>query len=366
MASKLTNEELVILHDVGYGDDVHRAATAVIRDGNSLLAQSRDPDVIIMPLADALREIEFVQDLMFGLVAPDANDDIAMVAEHMHDPLGHFIWVKPGAKVRLPVQTFSLVETPQSRQFTHDVTLIDEGAEVELISGSAVPRRVHRGHHISIDEIYLRPNAKCRTVSIDHWGEAMETHSYGYTRLEEGAYSQSTTIKLSPVGQDTSRCETVLHDASTAISQTLIFAPEGTERVLETETRLLGGGAKSEDVTRMVAAGGRIVNDAKLIGEASGATGFLGCDGLKLTEIGEISATPALVAQAENAHLSHEASVGMIDSEKLNYLMAMGIDEDASRDLIIQGFLSLSDSSLPMGLRAKIVELISQAKSGGM
>jgi len=365
-ADRLSNEERDILHDVGFDDPSQRAATGILADHDVRMALSNDPGVEILPLAEALSTYDFVQDLMFGLVAPDANEHIALVAEHMHDPLGHFVWVKPGAEVKLPVQTFTLLETPQGRQFTHDITLIDEGAEVEMISGAAVPGSVHKGRHISVSESYMRRGSSCSSVSIEHWGDAMETYSYGYSRMEDGARSQSTAIMMTPIRHHLSRSHSVLGADTNAVSQAIIFAGAGTDRVIETETHLARPGATSEDVARMVSAGGRIVNNALLVGDAAGTNGFLGCDGLKVSDTGEIEAVPSLRAKAEGAMLSHEASVGMIDSEKLNYLMATGMDEDTARSLIVQGFLALDNSAIPAGLRRRVVDMIAQAKTGGM
>ncbi|MEM1314287.1 MAG: SufD family Fe-S cluster assembly protein [Pseudomonadota bacterium] len=365
-SAELSNEERDVLHDVGFDDMNARAATGILVDHEMRIAESADPGVEILPLAEALNTYDFVQDLVFGLIPPDANEHVARVAEHMHAPLGHFVWVKPGAKVRLPVQTFSLLETPQARQFTHDVTLIDEGAEVEMIGGSAAPSSVHRGRHISISECYQRPGSVCRSVSIERWGANMDVFSYGCSRLEAGARSTSTAIMLSAISRSVSSSTSILEADANAVSQAIIFAPEGTEREIRTETRLEGPGATSEDVARMVSAGGSILNDAVLIGDAAGTNGFLGCDGLKLADVGEIAAIPALRARVEGAYLSHEASVGMIDSEKLNYLMASGIDEDAARNLIVQGFLALDDARLPASVRENVLEMIARAKSGGM
>lgn len=362
----LSNEERDILHDVGFEDFRDRAATSILVDTRVRVAQSNDPGVEILPLAEALRTYDFVQDLMFGLVSAEDNAHVAMVAEHMHDPLGHFVWVKPGAKVTLPVQTFTLLETPQGRQFTHDITLIDEGAEVQMISGSAVPTNVHRGRHISIGETYMRKGASCSSVSIEHWGVGMEVYSYGGTRMEEGARSQSTAIMMAPVAHQLSRSTSILEADTNAVSQAIIFAADGTERIIDTDTYLRGPGATSEDVARMVSAGGTIVNNARLVGQAAQTNGFLGCDGLKLSDRGEITAVPALQAQAEGAMLSHEASVGMVDTEKLNYLMSTGMDEDTARSLIVRGFLSLENEAIPAGLRNRVVDLIAEAKSGGM
>lgn len=70
----------------------------------------------------------------------------------------------------------------------------------------------------------------------------------------------------------------------------------------------------------------------------SETSGFLGCNGLTPTDDGEIFSVPALHALNAKAQLSHETSIGMIDQEKLSYLMASGMNEDQARDLIIQGF----------------------------
>lgn len=363
---ELSNAERAMLHEVGFEDEATRAGTSVLADHAMRMALSNDPGVEILPLAEALKTYDFVQELMFGLVDPEENEHIRLVAEHMHDPLGHFIWVKPGAKVKLPVQTFTLLETPQARQFTHDITLIDEGAEVEMISGSAVPADLLKGRHISIGESYLRRGAKCTSVTIEHWGPEMEVYSYGYSRMEAGASSTSTAIMLAPIRHHTSRTVSTLGEDATSVSQSIAFAPEGTERVLVSETRLAATGARSKDVTRMVSAGGTIVNEALLIGDAAGSEGFLGCDGLKLADTGEIRAVPSLKALAEGTQLSHEASVGMIDGEKLNYLMASGMAEDAARDLIVQGFLSLGDDQIPEALRSRVAAMVAEAKSGGM
>ncbi|MEM9974176.1 MAG: SufD family Fe-S cluster assembly protein [Pseudomonadota bacterium] len=362
----LSNEERDILLDVGFDDPGTRAATSLLADATVRFAQSHDPGVEVLPLSEALRTYDFVQDLMFGLVSPDENEHIAMVAEHMHDPLGHFIWVKPGAKVRLPVQSFTLLETPQGRQFTHDITLIDEGAEVEMISGSAVPTHVHKGRHISIGECYMRKGSSCSSVTIEHWGAGMDVYSYGYSQMDEGARSEATAIMMAPVARHLSQSTSFLGADTNSVSQAIIFAADGTERTIETDTHLVGAGAKSEDVARMVSAGGTIINNARLVGKAAGTNGFLGCDGLKLTDRGEITAVPALQALAEGAMLSHEASVGMIDSDKLNYLMASGLDEDTARNLIVQGFLALENEAIPSRLRKRIVDLVAEAKSGGM
>jgi len=365
--ASLSNAERTLLHEVGFADETERAGTAVLVDDHMRVAHSNDPAQLeILPLAQALTTYDFVQDLMFGLVGPEENDHIRALAETMHPPLGHFIWVKAGAKLRMPVQCFSMLETPQARQFTHDITLIEAGAEVEIIGGAMVPPALNRGRHIALSETYLRAGARCTAIGIEHWAPGMEVHSYSYARLEAGARSETTSILLAPVREHGAHARAELGADAVSTAQTLVFAPEGTHRVIDSETRLAGPGARAQEVTRMVSAGGQIDNLARMIGAEEGTEGFLGCDGLNLGKGGAIRAVPALEALAEGTALSHEASVGRIDGEKLSYLMAAGMEEDAARELIVQGFLAPADDVLPEGVRERVSALIVSAKSGGM
>ena len=362
----ITSEEESILAPVGFGEAGTRAGTSLLVDQEVRLSESHDPNVVILPIQTALERYDWVQDLMFNLIRPDENDHVRQAAESMDDPVGHFLWVKDGAKVALPLQSFTLLETPQGRQFTHNITVIGEGAEVEMISGAAVPARVHAGHHISIEETYVRPNARCRSIAIESWGVGMQVHSYSRTEVGEGAEQTSNQIMLGAIRHHLSDTKSFIGANARQNDQAIIFAPKGTERVYDTTTHLTAPGAQSESIARMVSAGGTIINEALLVGEAGDTVGFLGCDGLKLSDEGAVVAVPSLKAIAEGSQLSHEASVGTVGAEKLAYLMASGLSEDAARDLIVQGFLNLKDQYMPTELRDQVTDMIAQAKSGGM
>ena len=148
-------------------DGSKRSATAVLIDHELRFAPSKIEGVEIMSIQDALMRYEWVQDLMFNLIAPDENELLRQSVELLNDPIGRFIYVHDGAKVQHPAQSFTVLETPQKRQFTHNITVIGKGADVEMISGAAAPDNVHAGHHVSIDETYLREGARCRSVSIE-------------------------------------------------------------------------------------------------------------------------------------------------------------------------------------------------------
>jgi len=61
--------------------------------------------------------------------------------------------------------------------------------------------------------------------------------------------------------------------------------------------------------------------------------------GLLLAEDSSINAIPELVNRNKDTSLTHEASIGKISEEILNYLRSRGLTEDQAIDLIVSGFL---------------------------
>ncbi|PIE46082.1 MAG: hypothetical protein CSA45_00730 [Gammaproteobacteria bacterium] len=361
----ITEQEQSLLQDVGYKQQ-SRSGTCVIIDREVRLSDSSDNNVVILPLKEALIQYDWVQDLMFNLINPEENEHVKQASELMDDPIGHFVYVREEAKVNLPVQTFSILESPQGRQFTHNIVVIGKNAKVNMISGSTVPDSVHAGHHISINETYLQENAVYNSLSVEHWGKNMQVDSYSRTQLDKRANSTSTEIVINPTKHHYTQSKTYVGEGAVNQDETIVFAPTTSHRVMDSEIYLQGEGAQSESISRMVSAGGSITNNARLIGNAGNSKGFLGCDGLKLNDDGEILSTPALLARNHRAQLSHEASVGMISEEKIAYLMASGVSEENARSLLISGFLNLNERELPDNIKASVMAMVELARSGAM
>src|SRR3546814_13277239 len=137
LGADITPEEKQQLAPVGYSIEGEHSATCVLVDQDVRHIAVNDPDVEILPLKDALTRYDWVQDLMFKLINPPENEHVAQAAESRHAPVGHFIRVRKGAKVRLPVQAFPLLETPQGRQ-SHQ-------ARKSVVQGTSVSVRLDHG-----------------------------------------------------------------------------------------------------------------------------------------------------------------------------------------------------------------------------
>jgi Fe-S cluster assembly scaffold protein SufB len=64
--------------------------------------------------------------------------------------------------------------------------------------------------------------------------------------------------------------------------------------------------------------------------------------------------------------LSHEAAVGKLAEEELEYLMARGLTRDEATSTIIKGFISMDVTGLPSQLAQELQRAIDLADQEGM
>ena len=147
-------------------------------------------------------------------------------------------------------------------------------------------------------------------------------------------------------------------EGAVARLNSILVAPEGSHLDIGGQALLEVPGTRAEIVTRTISTGGEIINRGNLTGRAEGIRAHLECNGLMLSNKGYISAIPELDAFTGNAELSHEAAVGRIAPEEIEYLMARGMDEEEATATIVRGFLNVNIEGLPESLAKKINETL--------
>jgi Fe-S cluster assembly scaffold protein SufB len=71
-----------------------------------------------------------------------------------------------------------------------------------------------------------------------------------------------------------------------------------------------------------------------------------------------IHAIPELTAKVKGTELSHEAAVGKIAEEQIQYLMARGFSELEAQSLIVRGFMDVGIMGLPKALETEIKRMV--------
>ena len=117
-------------------------------------------------------------------------------------------------------------------------------------------------------------------------------------------------------------------------------------------------------MSRSVCRGGKIIARGRLVGNHADAKAHLECRSIMLTDGGSTTAIPELEANVADVEMTHEAAVGKIARDQIEYLMSRGLSEDDAVSMIVRGFLVGSINGLPENLRKEIDEAIEKANLG--
>ncbi len=111
---------------------------------------------------------------------------------------------------------------------------------------------------------------------------------------------------------------------------------------------------KSDVISRAITNGGEIISRGNITGLHPDVKGHLECRGLILGDHGRMLAVPELDGAVPGVDMSHEAAVGKIAEEEINYLMTRGLDEDEATSAIVRGFLDVEIKGMPPALQEEM------------
>ena len=121
---------------------------------------------------------------------------------------------------------------------------------------------------------------------------------------------------------------------------------------------------RAEVIARTLAIGGYSMARGHLVGLAPDIKAHLECRGLILGN-GVVHAIPELEGRVAGVDMSHEAAVGKIAAEEVEYLMARGLDEDEAVSTIVRGFLNVKIEGLPPALEEEMEHAIQASWARG-
>ena len=90
------------------------------------------------------------------------------------------------------------------------------------------------------------------------------------------------------------------------------------------------------------------------------------CDALLLDEQSKTSTFPYMEVMADDATVTHEASVGKVGEDQLFYLMARGINERDALSMIVNGFVEPFTKELPMIYAIELNRLMALEMTGAV
>ncbi len=349
--------------DVGVKLDSESSGSFVQMDQTPVIAKSLYEGVEIMDIASALEKYDNLQDYWWKLVAPDADKYTADVAKAT--PAGYFIRAKKGMKTVFPVKSCLYLGSTGLNQRVHNVIIAEEGSELHVITGCTTPAHVQRGLHIGVSEFFIQKNAKVSFTMIHSWGKEVEVRPRTGITIAEGGSLSNNYIMLKPVKTlQTFPTATLAGRGAVASFNTVIYSTMGNIDV-GSNVNLDAPDTSAEAISRVVSVGGEVIARGRMTGRVPGARAHLECVGLLLSDKGRIYSIPELDGQSRDLDMSHEAAVGRISEEELEYLMSRGLTSEEATSVIVRGFLDVEIKGLPEDLKQEIKNITQREELKG-
>lgn len=338
----------------------NRSASFAQIDHNHAYCKSYDPGVEILPLGLALKVNEGLARYQWQLLKPGKDEYTRMAAEHTHG--GYVIRIKKGARLTAPVQSCLMMHSDNVGQNVHNIVIVEEGAEAHILSGCTTTEADQSAAHIGISEFYVEKNAHLTFTMVHNWGGQVEVRPRSAGLVEAGGSFLSNYVSLKPV-KNLQMYPSVTMKGAASVSRfnSVIVASEGTYMDVGNRVVLDAPDTRTEIVSHAIASGGHIIARGHIQANHSPAKGHLECQGLLLRN-GIIQAIPELDGRAEGVELSHEAAVGKIARDELEYLMIRGLTEEEATSAIVRGFLNIDIMGLPPELRIQIDNAIAETQ----
>ncbi|MEA1872403.1 MAG: SufD family Fe-S cluster assembly protein [Chloroflexota bacterium] len=342
----------VILDDPG-----QRAGTFIQMDNAPVHSSVRQEGVEVMAVSQALEKYDWLTDYWWQAVAVDTDKYTANIELNQHN--GYFIRTLPGSKTIYPVQTCLYLAKARLAQNVHNIIIAEENSELHIITGCTTASNEEAGLHLGVSEFYIKKGAKITFTMIHSWNPEIAVRPRTGVMIEEDGLFLSNYVLTKPVRSlqmyPTARC--VGENAVVRFNSILVAAP-GSSLDVGSRAILDAKRAKTEIISRAITTGGNIVARGYIEGNAPDVKGHLECRGLILTGGGTIHAIPELKGTLAGIDLSHEAAVGKIAEEEVEYLMARGLTRSEATATIVRGFLRVDIEGLPPLLSAELQRAI--------
>lgn len=359
--SKIESSDASQFSDVGIDiEESNRVGTFIQKDKSVIHCKARQDGIEVMGISQAWEKYGWLSDYMWKSISPETDK---FTLQAMEKPAGgYFIRALPGVKAMYPVQSCLYIAQDSFSQNVHNVVIAEKDSELHIITGCATAPHLVTGLHVGISEFYVKEGAKLVFTMIHDWGQKVNVRPRTVTQVEEGGLFISNYISLRPVGSLQMFPTTYLNgEGAVARFNSVLVATHGSFLDVGSRIVLNAPQTRAEIISRGIVSGGSIVARGDLVGKVAGIKAHLECKGLILND-GLMQAIPELTGHVPGVEMSHEAAVGKIDQQEIEYLMARGLDEENAVSTIVRGFLNVDIEGLPVGLKKKLDAAISETQ----
>jgi Fe-S cluster assembly scaffold protein SufB len=351
--SKLPAKERMLAAGIILDDLSQRSGTFIQMDNTPVHSSSRQEGVEVMAMSQALEKYDWLSHYWWQAVAVDSDKYTAHV--ELNPSNGYFIRALPGNKTIYPVQACLYLAKARLAQNVHNIIIAEEDSELHIITGCTTAFGEEPGLHLGVSEFYIKRGAKVTFTMIHNWNPEIAVRPRTGAIIEQDGLFLSNYVIMKPVHSlQTSPAARCVGENATVRFNSILVASPGSMMDVGSRVFLDAKGSRTEIISRAITTGGDIIARGYIEGNAPEVKGHLECRGLILLGAGVIHAIPELKGTLAGIDLSHEAAVGKIAEEEVEYLMARGLTRTEATATIVRGFLRVDIQGLPAQLSAEL------------
>ncbi len=282
---------------------------------------------------------------------------------------GSFVYVPPGVRVDIPLQSYFRLNAAGAGQFEHTLIIVSEGAELHFIEGCSAPKYNVANLHAGCVELYVGKNAKLRYSTIENWSKNMYNLNTKRAICEEGGIIEWISGSFGSHVSYLYPSSILKGDDSHAEFTGITFAGSGQN--LDTGAKMVHIGKRTSSFinTKSISKAGGISTYRSSVIITEGAVdskASVSCASLMLDDISRSDTVPAMDIRTDRADVGHEAKIGRISDDAVFYLMSRGIPEEDAKAMIVSGFADPVSKELPLEYAVEMNNLIQLEMKGAI
>jgi Fe-S cluster assembly scaffold protein SufB len=311
------------------------------------------PEVEIMSIEEAVdNKWDEIKDYFWRLIDPATDKYVAYTA--LRGIGGFYVRIKRNSRVQMPIQACMM--SRGGAQLLHNIIVLEENSEAIILSGClAAIEKLNL--HVGVSEIYMEPGSKLTSVMIHSWTNVSHVRPRTKILMKDNTTLIDYYINMS----DTKTLQSypiIISEGSNnrIMSASIILGSGDSYYDLGAGVVLYGDDSSAQLISRIVAKdNSKVVNRLSIESRGRGNKAYIECNGLLLSKNSSITTIPELDAKNPESDLYHEASIGRIRDDEIDYLISKGLSYREAIALLIRGFVE-TDIEIPNKILDKYIK----------
>ncbi|MDP9291181.1 MAG: Fe-S cluster assembly protein SufD [Verrucomicrobiota bacterium] len=255
---------------------------------------------------------------------------------------GAFLFVPKNVEIELPLEVFHWLDGSGGSAFPHMLIVAGENSRVTLVEYFESSDPDSANFACGVNDLHLGAGAAVNYVNVQNWSRKTLSVQIGSTSVARDANALNLNLNFGAAYARTESASRLVGEGGRSDMLAISVADgsqEFDQRTLQdhrspnTASDLLYKNSL-DDTARTIFAGLIRVEP-----HAHRTDAYQKVRNLLLSDDAEANSMPGLEIMADEVRCTHGATSGQIDTEEMFYLLSRGIDKDASRRLIVFGFM---------------------------